>query len=130
MKKIALTLTAALSLTGCGAATAGNPSKPSPTTPTPNAAKSAQDAYDKALDDVERALRKEASDTCGKLVKKNLKAPATAQWSGLKVRKRGETYVVTGSVDAENGFGALLRLDYRCTMKNGTVTLTKLDEPD
>ncbi|MEU7904086.1 hypothetical protein [Actinoplanes sp. NPDC049118] len=48
-----------------------------------------------------------------------LKSPATARFSGVAIASVdtsavGETYTVTGSVDAENGFGALIRSRFTC----------------
>jgi hypothetical protein len=55
---------------------------------------------------------------CRDKVKTQLKAPATAQFSGESVARQptGEFYEVNGVVDAQNGFGALLRQRYRCTV--------------
>lgn len=60
------------------------------------------------------------SDACfmaQKFVKEQLKAPATAQfpiWTeeNCQVTQRNRIWVVRSYVDAENGFGALLRNDY------------------
>lgn len=55
---------------------------------------------------------------CRAKVKANLKAPATAQFSQETVARQptGNLYEVRGLVDAENGFGALLRQRYACTV--------------
>lgn len=55
---------------------------------------------------------------CRELVKAQLKAPATAQFSGEVVTRQptGGLFEVDGVVDAQNGFGALLRQRYRCTV--------------
>lgn len=55
---------------------------------------------------------------CRAKVKANLKAPATAQFSQETVARQptGNLYEVRGLVDAENGFGALLRQRYTCTV--------------
>jgi hypothetical protein len=127
MKVIAIAL-AGLLLTGCGAATATSPSKPTASA-TIDPVKKAEDDFQKAIDDAEKQIRKESVNGCKKLVKSNLKAPATARFSGQKVKETGEyRYVITGYVDSENGFGALMRLDYRCTVKNGTVHLDRLHQ--
>jgi hypothetical protein len=54
---------------------------------------------------------------CRERVKLQLKAPATARFSEEVVSREptGPFFIVTGLVDAENGFGALLRQRYRCT---------------
>jgi hypothetical protein len=68
---------------------------------------------------------------CRDKVKAQLKAPATAQFSEEAVSKQptGEFYEVNGVVDAQNGFGALLRQRYRCTVSESgealAVTLTE-----
>lgn len=48
-----------------------------------------------------------------------LKAPATAKFSDVEIASVdtssvGETYTVTGSVDSQNGFGALIRSEFTC----------------
>ncbi len=55
---------------------------------------------------------------CRERLKRDLKAPATAQFSEESVAKQptGEFYEVRGLVDAQNGFGALLRQRYTCTV--------------
>lgn len=45
-----------------------------------------------------------------------LKAPATAKFSGVSVSGSGGTYAVTGSVDSQNSFGALIRSTFSCTV--------------
>jgi hypothetical protein len=120
----------AVLLAGCGAVTAETPAAaPTSATPTVDPVKKAEDDFQKALDDAEKLVRDGAGEDCQKLIEDNLKAPATAQFTGQKIRETGEyKYVVTGHVDSENGFGALVRSDYRCTIANGTVRLTKLEQ--
>lgn len=62
---------------------------------------------------------------CREKVKAQLKAPATAQFSNEAVTKQptGELFEVNGAVDAQNGFGALLRQRYRCTVTGGGQAL-------
>lgn len=50
-----------------------------------------------------------------------LKAPATAKYSGVTVsmpnaRSYGDEYTVTGSVDSENSFSALVRSTFTCVV--------------
>lgn len=55
-------------------------------------------------------------DNCRDVVKDRLRAPGTAKFSGESVSASGvHDYTVTGSVDSENGFGALLRSTYVCS---------------
>ncbi len=54
---------------------------------------------------------------CKEFVKRRLKAPSTAEfpWSGQKAAKTAHgTYVVQSYVDAQNGFGAMIRNHYVC----------------
>ncbi|WP_159599305.1 DUF2510 domain-containing protein [Agromyces humi] len=65
---------------------------------------------------------------CEDAVKQNLKAPATADFESSA---RGRSpWIVTGYVDADNAFGALVRSQYTCEVKisGGTAhtTITSL----
>lgn len=53
-----------------------------------------------------------------------LKSPSTAHFANNDtVTKEGDGYVVTGSVDCENSFGATVRVDYTVTEdKDNNVT--------
>jgi hypothetical protein len=54
-------------------------------------------------------------EQCRAEAKKSLKAPATAQFSEERPVELGDRfYYIDGSVDAQNGFGALVRSKYRC----------------
>lgn len=57
-------------------------------------------------------------EACRNKVKTQLKAPATARFSEESVGRQptGDLYEVHGLVDAQNGFGALLRERYTCTV--------------
>lgn len=65
-------------------------------------------------------------------VKNSLKAPSTAQFpasydsSGVSFGREGDLYTVSAWVDAENGFGATLRTDFKVYAELDGVTL-KLD---
>jgi hypothetical protein len=72
-----------------------------------------------------------AEAICETFVKERLRAPATAEFSGaaVDVVNRDE-YLVVGTVDSENGFGALVRTDYECTVRAAGLnkwTLVDLD---
>lgn len=56
-----------------------------------------------------------AIHACEEAVKDRLKAPATARFLHESARQSGTLYYVEGDVDAENGFGALIRGHFRCT---------------
>lgn len=45
-----------------------------------------------------------------------LKAPSTAEFTNVSVTTSLETYTVTGSVDAQNSFGAPIRSTFICIM--------------
>jgi uncharacterized protein YceK len=54
---------------------------------------------------------------CEKFVKQQLKAPATAEFDSGPGVQSGKAWVVEGTVDSENSFGAMLRNDFRCKVK-------------
>jgi hypothetical protein len=58
-----------------------------------------------------------AKDVCHDAVKAQLRSPATADFGGEEVTQEGSHINVTGYVDSENGFGALLRSDFDCDTK-------------
>lgn len=62
----------------------------------------------------------QAKDECRVAVEDRLKAPATAEFSNETAEKaQGEDeYVVTGEVDSENGFGAMIRNSYTCKVRS------------
>jgi hypothetical protein len=64
--------------------------------------------------------RSGADQVCRTQVLGKLRAPGTAQFSDATVSyKPGETadfYTARGAVDAQNGFGALLRMRYECDL--------------
>ena len=59
-----------------------------------------------------------AADRCQQAISDKLKAPSTAEFGDPTVTVEegnfATYYDVTGEVDAENGFGAMVRGDYRC----------------
>lgn len=71
-----------------------------------------------------------AISVCHQAVEAKLKAPATAEFGGETASTgTGEDWAVTGWVDAENGFGALIRTDWKCftTWLEGTKWETSVD---
>lgn len=55
---------------------------------------------------------------CEEFVKDRLKAPATAEFSNQRAESIGDQrWDVTGTVDSENSFGALIRSNYRCDIR-------------
>lgn len=66
----------------------------------------------------EYALSSELSiRACERAVLAELKAPSTAKLSGAQASESAGIWSVTGSVDAENGFGAMLRGTFTCSVK-------------
>ena len=62
--------------------------------------------------------RIEAQLACQDFVKEKLKAPATAKFSGQQTNVAGvNQWTVTGLVDAENSFGAMLRSNWTCSIR-------------
>lgn len=51
-------------------------------------------------------------------VPKRLKAPASAEFSRVTVASSGDVYTVTGSVDAQNTFGATIRSSFTCVVRD------------
>lgn len=56
-----------------------------------------------------------AKDACHQWIKDQLKSPASADFSGETV-SGDDPWTITGSVDAENSFGANLRKSWTCTV--------------
>ena len=79
-------------------------------------------------EDVVQRERGMAVAKCEAFIKGSLKAPSTARFN-LGALGRGPTYSVTGTVDAENSFGATLRKTVRCNVVVGSngksVTVTE-----
>lgn len=69
----------------------------------------------------------EAISQCEARIERELKSPATADFNSTA--SGSGTWTVTGTVDAENGFGATVRAKYQCTVVvNDDDTLTtKID---
>lgn len=66
---------------------------------------------------------------CQDFVQSKLKAPSTAKFQAAStVKVSAGVWAVTGTVDAQNGFGALIRNSYKCTVTvTKDATQTKLD---
>lgn len=79
-------------------------------------------------EDVIQRERGMAVDQCEKVIKGALKAPSTAKLN-LEAIGEGPKYSVTGTLDAQNSFGAMLRKTVRCNVvvrKDGkSVTVTE-----
>lgn len=53
---------------------------------------------------------------CEQFVEDRLKSPKSADYSGESVFREGDVWVVTGKVDAQNSFGAMIRNSFKCRM--------------
>ncbi|WP_426319948.1 hypothetical protein [Microbacterium sp. E-13] len=71
----------------------------------------------------------EAIAQCEARIKDMLKAPSTAEFHSDAAGNG--TWTVTGTVDAENGFGAMIRNDFECTVRisgdRATTTVNYLE---
>lgn len=60
-----------------------------------------------------------AGIACETFVERQLRAPSTADFpshTDYVISGSGDRYVVNGYVDAQNGFGAMIRTDWTCTV--------------
>lgn len=64
----------------------------------------------------------EAESTCKEWVRDRLKSPATARFSGVETTGGRSTYDVSGAVDSENSFGALVRTAWTCDVRYDAAT--------
>jgi hypothetical protein len=65
-------------------------------------------------------LLRDAKRACQEdFIPPRLKAPATAKFSEATVTENGSSYTVTGQVDSQNAFGALVRAQFSCVMHHG-----------
>jgi hypothetical protein len=60
----------------------------------------------------------EARNICEDWVREQLKSPSSADFNDGSVTGAGAgPYTITGTVDAQNSFGAMLRSDWTCTIE-------------
>ena len=71
-----------------------------------------------------------AERACEDAVRDALKAPSTAEFADSSSSRSGSTWTVTGAVDAENSFGAMLRNTFECSVTfqgdSAYATVTRL----
>ncbi|GAW57330.1 hypothetical protein [Nocardioides sp. PD653] len=61
----------------------------------------------------------DAQEACEGYVRDSLKSPSSAEFSEAEATERGEYgFTVSGSVDSENGFGAMIRNRYECRVNS------------
>jgi hypothetical protein len=73
-----------------------------------------------------------AISDCQELVKEKLRSPGSASFSDVEVDEVDVSYFeIRGSVDAQNGFGALLRANFKCSgYDKGDIKLIYLSGPN
>jgi hypothetical protein len=69
-----------------------------------------------------------AERICEGFVKEEMRAPSTAVFSNedyisFAEAGAGDTYLVTGDVDGQNGFGAMIRQNFSCFVKGGSLVM-------
>lgn len=76
--------------------------------------------------------RAQAVHLCEDSIRSQLRSPSSAKFSGETYSSGGVSYTVAGNVDAQNGFGAMLRDTFDCTLvKSGgsmSVALANLHD--
>lgn len=92
----------------------------------------ARERASEELLDAEMSVRR----TCRDIVKRQLRAPSTAEFPGLfsgawdyRVNAAAGVAFYSSHVDAQNGFGAMIRNTFMCSYEadSGTVTLLSLE---
>ncbi len=68
----------------------------------------------------------ESQVACENVVKNGLKSPSTASFSNETATGTDGQYTVTGDVDSQNSFGAMIRNHFTCESDGTTVHLTSL----
>lgn len=72
----------------------------------------------------ERLFLTQVEMSCQELVTGSLKSPSTAEFVDVTTKRRPDNKIVTtGSVDSQNGFGAMVRSSFTCTNFAGNTTL-------
>lgn len=74
-----------------------------------------------------------AQSVCEQFVEDRLKSPSTADFSDTETSNVGDLWTVTGAVDSENSFGAMIRNTYRCVVRysgDDTWNLVSLDSTE
>jgi hypothetical protein len=88
-------------------------------------------ADEKAARDASAAelqAKSSAEITCEKLVTDRLKAPATADFTGVTTyQDTVGDYITKGAVDSENSFGANLRNTFTCTTHHGVTHVDSIN---
>lgn len=62
----------------------------------------------------DRATEVGARDVCRQFVERRLKSPSSAEFNEEQTSGGAGAYVVTGTVDSDNSFGASIRNEYAC----------------
>lgn len=59
-----------------------------------------------------------ARDVCEQFIEKRLRSPGSAEFSQTEATDNGTSWIVSGAVDSQNGFGALVRNRYDCEVRH------------
>lgn len=69
----------------------------------------------------------EIRGACEDVVSERLRSPSTAEFNSTATSTGHRTWTVTGTVDAENGFGAMVRESFECSVRDtDDQTFTRL----
>jgi hypothetical protein len=68
--------------------------------------------------------RTQAIHLCEDSIRNQIRSPASAQFSGETYSAGASTWTVYGNIDAQNGFGALIRKTWSCTLVKSGGTLS------
>jgi hypothetical protein len=74
----------------------------------------------------EPSLQAAAQVGCENLARQNLKAPSTASFSNESTTGASGHYTISGDVDAQNSFGAMLRNHFVCDVNGSNVVLRSM----
>lgn len=65
----------------------------------------------------------QAAETCEGWVSEKLKSPSTAEFSSERESSTGtNSWTITGTVDAQNSFGAMIRAEWACDVRWDTAS--------
>ena len=71
--------------------------------------------------------QRDATNACTAVVSNLLASPASAKFDVTLVTQPGDgSYIVNGTVDSQNNYGAMLRNRFRCTVKDGDASVDYL----
>ena len=71
----------------------------------------------------------DAERVCYDFVRDRLRSPSSAVFSNVNTSGSGSTFTVSGAVDSQNGFGAMIRNSFTCSVRldGDTWHLSRMD---